>query len=181
MEDQFLTTVPEKLRETSNLNIALSPMEHGKAVGSGWSTSSDILYVCTSEFSSDLLATKHSLAIIAKKFDLMGWYICTSSALCEGDTSGMKRGWMSKFPLISHHPVSRHIKKSLGQVLHQSIHGFCDASSKAYAYTHFLKILLILSIDWTIFLNHVFERIIRTSMYPLPHSGAIGLSNYLLE
>ena len=42
---ELLATIPEELRETSNLDITLSPTEHGKALGLRWDTSLDVLYV----------------------------------------------------------------------------------------------------------------------------------------
>ena len=154
---ELLATIPEELRETSNLDIALSPTEHGKALGLRWDTSSNVLYVCTFEFSSDLLATTRSVSsIIAKTFDLMGWYalavlppILILQELWTLHLSWDKtlpetlqqhwKWWLSELPPINRHPVSRHIGKSLRQVLHQSIHGFCDASSKAYGGVMYLR------------------------------------------
>ena len=173
---ELLATIPEELRETSNLDISLSPTEHGKALGLRWDTSSDVLYVCTSEFSSDLLATKCSVSsIIAKTFDLMGWYApaVLPAKLILQELWTLRLGWdeplpetlqqqwkwwLSELPLINRHPVSRYIGKSLSQVLHWSIHGFCDASSKAYGgviYLHTVFEDTTVSIDLIMAKNRV--------------------------
>ena len=72
---ELLVSIPEKLRETSALNITPSPREHGKALRIHWGTDKDCLYVATPDLSSAQPASKRSVSsIIAKTFDVLGWY-----------------------------------------------------------------------------------------------------------
>ena len=77
---ELLESIPKELRETSNLDISLSPAEQGKALGLHWDTIQDCLYISTHNIDSKLLATKRRVSsAIAKTFDVMGW--CATAVL----------------------------------------------------------------------------------------------------
>ena len=72
---ELLATVPEELREKTDLNINFSPAEHGKALGLWWNTLKDKLSVSVPPLQPPSLATERAVcSAIAKTFDVMGWY-----------------------------------------------------------------------------------------------------------
>ena len=72
---ELLATVPEELREKTDLSINFSPAEHGKALGLRWNTLKDTLSVFVPPLQPPLLVTKSAVcSAITKTFDVMGWY-----------------------------------------------------------------------------------------------------------
>ena len=70
---ELLESIPKELRETSNLDISLSPAEQGNTLGLHWDTIQDCLYISTHNIDSKLPATKRRISsAIAKTFDIMG-------------------------------------------------------------------------------------------------------------
>ena len=154
---ELLVSIPEELRETSALNITPSPGEHGKALGIHWDTDKDCLYVATLDLSSAQPASKQSVSsIIAKIFDVLGWYspAILPSMLLLHELWSIKvtwddplpealqqrwQLWLNEIPNITQHPVPRHVDKSSSQVHSRSLHGFCDASSRAYGGAVYLR------------------------------------------
>ena len=72
---QLLESIPEELREKSNLHIIPAPGDCGKALGIHWDTDKDFFHVTTPEFKTNQPSPKRYVSsIIAKIFDMLGWY-----------------------------------------------------------------------------------------------------------
>ena len=153
----LLATVPAELQETSDLDINLSPTEQGKALGLHWDTSQDQLHVSTPDVSNVTQATKRSVSsVVARVFDVMGWYapailpaklilqeawslrVAWDDPLSDGLQQRWK-SWLKEISSISQHPIQRCMSAASTHIQGQTLHGYCDASSKAYGGAVYLR------------------------------------------
>ena len=154
---ELLATVPEELREKTDLNINFSPAEHGKALGLRWNTLKDTLSVSVPPLQPPSLATKRTVcSAIAKTFDVMGWYapaVLLAKLLLQ-DLWRLELSWDQELPgylqlrwrkwaedlhLISDHTLPRYMGSLNLKARDCTLHGFADASSKAYGGVVYLR------------------------------------------
>lgn len=146
----LLESIPERLRETTDLEIATAPGLCPKALGLHWSTTNDSLHVATPTLNLSEPATKRRVAsAVARTFDAMGWFapatlpakmlIQKAWALQLGwddplpeDLQAKWRIWTEQLSLITLHPIPRHYGDPGKEVVAQQLHGFSDASTLAY-------------------------------------------------
>ncbi len=73
--DQLLQTIPENLKELSDLHITSSPTDCSKTLGIHRNTSSDTLHVATPKLLESVIPTKRQIAsAVARTFDVLGWF-----------------------------------------------------------------------------------------------------------
>ena len=156
---QLLESIPEELREKSNLHIIPAPGDCGKALRIHWDTDKDFLHVATPEFKTNQPSTKRYVSsIIAKIFDMLGWYspavlpaklllqelwklkVSWDDPLPENMLQKWKT-WLQEIPCITQHSIPRHMGKAFNQVHSRQLHGFCDASLWAYGGVVYLRTL----------------------------------------
>ncbi len=156
----LLQTIPDSLKEQGSLDICLSPAEHGKALGLRWNSVDDTLSVSVPTLPLDSLATKRSVcSAIARTFDVMGWYtpaILPAKLLLQelwnyqlawddplpDDLQHRWRCWAADLDRLNQHTIPRYTGCSTEKIRHRSLHGFSDASSKAYGCVIYLRIVL---------------------------------------
>lgn len=69
---ELLSTVPESLRESADLQIT-DPLSSSKTLGIHWHVAMDDFHVAVPEVDLELPATKRNLAsVVAKVFDVLG-------------------------------------------------------------------------------------------------------------
>ena len=131
---QLLESIPEELREKSNLHIIPAPGDCGKALGIHWDTDKDYLHVTTPGFKTNQPSTKwYVSSIIAKIFDMLGWYspavlpaklllqelwklkVSWDDPLPENMLQKWKT-WLQEIPCITQHSIPRHMGKASNQV-----------------------------------------------------------------
>ena len=156
---QLLESIPEELREKSNLHIIPAPGDCGKALGIHWDTDKDFLHVTTPEFKTNQPSTKRYVSsIIAKIFDMLVWYSPAvlpaklllqelwklkdswDDSLPENMLQKWKT-WLQEIPCITQLSIPRHMGKASNQVHSRQLHGFCDASLQAYGGVVYLRTL----------------------------------------
>lgn len=72
---ELLDTVPEDLREESNLQLGAVLREQQKTLGIHWDTVKDTLHVSIPEVNLDQTPMKHLVVSQAAKiFDVLGWF-----------------------------------------------------------------------------------------------------------
>ena len=146
-------------------------------------------------------ATRRAVcSLIACTFDVMGWYspaLMPAKLLLQelwtlklawdnplpDDLQSRWRNWASELPLLAEHSVQRHMGSSTTKVVHRALHGFSDASSKAYGGVVYLRVILE---DTTVltFLVAAKSRVapIKTQTIPcLELCGAFLLPNLLYQ
>lgn len=146
----LLDSIPDTLRETTDLTINVSPGLCNKTLGIHWNTSDDSLHVSTPEIRPDELATKRKVAsTVAQTFDVMGWFSPATlpakvllqeawSAKLDWDDplpdslQTKWHCWLVELPSITDHPVPRHFGLPDRKILNRQLHGFADASTLAY-------------------------------------------------
>ncbi len=158
---QFVLDTPEHLRESSSFTLSFK--ESPKALGAHWDTSSDTLFVSTpTPPDKDSKVTKRSVASVsAAVFDVMGLFSPTTvlpriilqqawklqlswDAPLPPDLSIEWHSWVEELPLIGEHPIPRRfLNLEPDRIQSLSLHGFADASAKAYGAVVYLRALLV--------------------------------------
>jgi len=156
----FLQTIPDSLKEQGSLDICLSPAEHGKALGLRWNSVEDTLSVSIPTLPLDKPPTKRSVcSAIARTFDVMGWYttaILPAKLLLQDlwihqlaledslpdDLQRQWRSWTSNISYLNPHTIPHCTDCFTEKIRHRSLHGFSDASSKAYECVIYVRIVL---------------------------------------
>lgn len=153
----LLMSIPEELRETSDLKITSHPGEHTKTLGLHWSTTDDSLHVATPEVDVMEKATKRRVAsAVARVFDVLGWFTPSTlpAKVLLQEAWSLKLGWDQLLPeplqqrwfawvkelhFITTHPVPRRFGLSDRVVVTKQLHGFSDASTLAYGGVVYLR------------------------------------------
>ncbi len=195
----LLQTIPDSLKEQGSLDICLSPAEHGKALGLRWNSVDDTLSVSVSTLPLDSLATKRSVcSAIARTFDVMGWYtpaILPAKLLLQelwnyqlawddplpDDLQHRWRCWAADLDRLNQHTIPHYTGCSTEKIRHRSLHGFSDASSKAYGCVIYLRIVLENTKTLT-FLITAKSKVAPLKVQTIPRlelCGALLLSNLL--
>lgn len=146
----LLDSIPDTLREMSDLNISPEPGDALKTLGIHWSTEQDCLFAATPDVSDQSPATKRKVSsIVAKIFDPLGWFspatlpakvLLQESWELKLDWDDVLppplqakwREWISTVPLIHKHPIPRHFGLPDKTIQYRELHGFSDASITAY-------------------------------------------------
>lgn len=154
---QLLDSIPAELRELSDLKIAAAPADCQKTLGLHWSTTSDCLFSATPKVDvGETITKRHLASTLARIFDLMGWFvpaIIPAKVLLQG-TWKLEVGWddplpesffqqwkewVQVMPLITEHPVPRHVGLSGKIIQSRELHGFSDASIQAFGGIVYLR------------------------------------------
>lgn len=147
---QVLESIPEELRETSDLHIVTATSEYQKTLGLHWGTAEDCLYAAAPKLvAGDKLTKRILTSSVSKIFDPLGWF---SPALIPArvmiqEAWKLHLGWDDPLPehfnppwklwastisSIRNHPIPRFIGLSDKVVMSRQLHGFADASQAAY-------------------------------------------------
>lgn len=156
----LLETIPQQLRESSDLMIGARPVECQKALGIHWSTEADALYIATPKFQDEGSVTKRMLAsVTARIYDPMGWFapaimktrMWTQDAwklpsswdsVLPAKIYNPFKEWVSQMPMLTSHPIPRALGKAEGVVHHRELHGYSDASEHGFGGVVFLRTVL---------------------------------------
>ena len=154
--EEFRATIPEHLVENADLSL---PSSHNspKALGIHWHVSTDALHVSTPSVPPDKPVTKRLIAsITAQVYDILGLFspfLIVAKLLhqqlwrdkVDWDdvvSSQIKlqwSDWTKELPLIADHPVTRMYSLNTSPIVTTSLHGFSDASTKAYGGAVYLR------------------------------------------
>lgn len=147
---ELLESIPDSLREMSDLHLSPEPGNALKTLGIHWSTEQDCLFVATPDVSTQLPATKRSVAsVVARIFDPLGWFTPATlpakvliqeawalrlgwDDLLPSQLQSKWHEWISVITAIKNHPIPRHFGHPHKRVQNREIHGFSDASNIAY-------------------------------------------------
>lgn len=150
-----LESIPPDLTQTT---VILSDSDrYTKTLGIEWNASSDSFRVSVTELPPIECITKRSLVSdVAKTFDALGWYSpaivkakvllqmlwlegigwddCVPTAVLEEWSK-----WRQELPLLSTHCIPRCYHPKEATIVSTQLHGFSDASEKAYAAVVYLR------------------------------------------
>ncbi len=154
--EELLDSIPEQLREKKDLTIQ-DPKASGRTLGIHWKVRDDTLHIASpTPLSADVQATKRLIASTAAQvFDILGiWAPVTIIARillqelwlkkvdwdqpASDDIQSRWREWMEELPLLTNFPIPRKLL-STGPVVSLQLHGFSDASTKAYGAVIYLR------------------------------------------
>jgi len=152
----FLEDTPPSLREIEPSPLCLQ--ESPKALGAHWDTTSDMLHISIPELPSpEHAGTKRLVASIsASVFDVMGLFAPTTiiPRMLLQETWKLQLHWDKPLPEnlaqtwsswtqdihhIREHSIPRQFFPNSGPLLFKSLHGFSDASEKAYGAAIYLR------------------------------------------
>lgn len=154
---ELMDSIPEELQELSDLKITASPSDCQKTLGLHWSTSKDCLFAATPDVKvGDTVSKRRLASTVARIFDPMGWFapaiiparILTQEAwrLKVGWDTPLPEGifqqwsdWVKVMPVITEHPVPRHLGLKDKTIQNQELHGFSDASTHAFGGVVYLR------------------------------------------
>lgn len=156
---QVLDHIPDQLRETEReAPLVTATNGHLKALGIHWDVSTDSLSVATPTLKSSDPATKRQVASdVARTFDVLGLFapytLQLKLLIQELWTLGLSwdeplparliqtwKDWRSGLDTVNQHPIPRMYSQEDHSTAKVTIHGFCDASLKAYAAVLYLRV-----------------------------------------
>ena len=155
-DPKVLESLPAELKDPSN-QVHLDSDSATKALGILWNTESDSLTIHVSSLFPQGQLTKRSLVSdVSRTFDVLGWYSPTliyakillqrcweeKAEWDEPVSQSISQDyyqWRTELPLLSEHSVSRPYLSNSFQAHEFQLHGFCDASEKAYAAVIYLR------------------------------------------
>ena len=154
---EFMSAIPEEYREKEPVLSLSGEQELGlKTLGVHWNTTSDHLTISVPEFSNSV-PTKRSIAsTIAKMYDSLGWIspAVVKVKILLQDIWRTKQGWDEPVqePILSQWnkwnneisvlktiEIPRKYLTYDSPVLSQTLHGFSDASEKAFGAVLYLR------------------------------------------
>ena len=153
----MLESIPPDLRESQATVILSDSDRYTKTLGIEWNASSDHFRVSVTELPpiecmtkrslvSDVVKTfnalgRYSPAIVKAKVLLqtlwlegIGWDDCVPNAVLEEWSK-----WRRELPLLSTHCIPRCYFPKEATIVYTQLHGFSDASEKAYAAAVYLR------------------------------------------
>lgn len=146
----LMESIPPHLRESSSLAIPSPSHPSLKALGIHWDAQADVFFLSVPDVAHITTATKRTLAsVVARIFDPLGWFgpatipaklLLQRSWTMQLDwdtplpTSEQHQWfqWLAEIPSIHSHPIPRQFCTSPQAPLESQLHGFADASKKAY-------------------------------------------------
>ena len=160
IEPEVMDTIPEGLKENNKL-VNISGLDHqlAKTLGIEWDITSDRFRVLVSSFlSSEKLTKRTLLSNIARVFDVLGFVapaIVTVKLLLQqtweagiswedevpNDMHADWCKWASELPCLLEHSIPRCYIPNECDSLLVELHGFCDASEKAYGGVVYMRVL----------------------------------------
>ncbi len=157
---EFLNSIPEELRENSDL-IITDPSLSGKALGIHWDTQGDQLFVALPSVSSSEVVTKRIIASIAAQvFDVLGLYSPVTllpkvllQSLWKAGSSWDEpvpehleqewRDWLGELHVLKQSSVPRRLITRDQPIQDMQLHGFSDASCRGYGVAVYLRVLYV--------------------------------------
>ena len=155
----LLQTIPDIIKEKEDVHMFSVPTDCHKALGIHWHTTKDTLHVATPIIEKRVYPTKRQISSdVAKTFDILGWFapaIVIAKVLLQRLWQ-LNVGWDEKVPLdiatdwekwrqqihlLTGHPVPRCYYSVGKSRISIQLHGFADASQKAYAAVVYLRVL----------------------------------------
>ena len=148
--EDLLSTIPEDLKETEQVQVISAPDQCHKALGVHWHTGQDTLHVATPVLKNDDVPTKRQVASdMARTFDLLGWYspcVIQVKILLQRlwqltlywdqsvpqDIAQDWRAWTEQLHVLTDHAISRCYFERGKDIVSLQLQGFCDASQLAY-------------------------------------------------
>ncbi len=155
--DNVLKTIPDDLKEKEGLQELPVPTECHKTLGIHWDSSRDNLHIATAPLKNHDVLTKRILTSnIARTFDVLGWYtpstitmkIMLQSLWETGiswdsevpiDLRQKWQDWRNQLDSLSNHAIPRYYFTPESGVEGLQLHGFSDASQRAYAAVVYLR------------------------------------------
>lgn len=143
--------IPVTLHEKETEPEPYGKPNYLKTLGIHWNSHQDQFHVSTSQLLLPAIVTKRALTSdIAKTFDVLGWFAPTTivmkmliQELWEAKTDWDERvsdtiqekwtGWREELPELAAHPIKRQYYIQGEQPINIQLHGFSDASTKAYS------------------------------------------------
>lgn len=157
---EVLNHIPEQLRETEReAPLVAAANQHLKALGIHWDVSTDTLSVATPTLMSTDRATKRQVASdVARTFDVLGLYApyTLKLKLLIQELWMLGLGWDEQLPeqlqrvwkewryglgTVNSHPIPRRYADNDHSTATVEMHGFCDASLRAYAAVLYLRVV----------------------------------------
>ncbi len=154
--EELMESIPETLREKEDLTIQ-DPKSAGRTLGIHWKVRNDTFHITSpTPPSSEVNATKRVIASTAAQvYDILGlWAPATViarmllqelwrreldwDAAMPEDVERKWREWMAELPLLTEHPIPRRLLTS-SCTFNLQLHGFSDASTKAYRAVIYLR------------------------------------------
>ncbi len=154
---ELLNAIPAELRETSDLNIT-DPSSAAKTLGIHWTVDSDTLHVATPHQIERTHATKRAVAsAAAQMYDILGLWAAVTvmarillqqmwRAKLEWDEEAPEAitqqwtAWMQDLEGLTQNPIPRKLLRS-NKTFCLQLHGFSDASTKAYAAVVYVRVV----------------------------------------
>ena len=156
-DPHVLESIPTDLRDSEASVILSHSDQYTKTLGIEWNASCDHFRVHVTELPPIESMTKRSLVSdVAKTFDALGWYSptivkakillqmlwiagvgwddCVPNAILEEWSK-----WRRELPLLSTHHVARCYYPKEAVIVSTQLHGFSDASEKAYSGVVYLR------------------------------------------
>lgn len=197
----LLNSIPEDLRELSDLHLSPEPGNALKTLGIHWNTELDCLFAATPDVTDLCPATKRRIAsVVARMFYPLGWFgpaTLPAKTLLQ-ESWILKTGWdeilpqhlqsrwtewLSVVPCINKHPIPRLLGLPHKTVQDRELHGFSDASITAYGGVGYLRTFhsdLSISVDLVSSKSRVAP--VKTQTVPrLELSGALLLAELLMS
>ena len=150
-------SIPTDLcEEELDINL-LTPSRCHKTLGIHWDTNTDNMFVSTPTLDDDRTATKRQISSdLARTYDVMGWFapamVVAKLLLQEIWVQGLGwdepvpdaittqwKQWTEELPLITQHAIPRCYYIPFKAKRHIQLHGFSDASEKAYGGVIYLR------------------------------------------
>ena len=153
----MLESIPPDLRDSQATVILSDSDQYTKTLGIEWNASSDHFRVNVTELPPVECMTKRSLVSdVARTFDALGWYSptivkakillqmlwlegigwddCVPNSILEEWSK-----WRRELPLLSSHHIPRCYYPKQAIIVSTQLHGFSDASEKAYSGVVYLR------------------------------------------
>ena len=145
---EVMSAIPANLHETSPLKEDTSSQtpSYSKALGLIWDSVQDMMSPSISVPPTYLTTKRGLYSDVARTYDILGWISPTT--LCmkmlfqelwqtnhdwdEADSKELHKKWRSELPMLQEQLLPRCYSPPQLQILEQELHGFCDASLKAY-------------------------------------------------
>ena len=154
-----LQHISSELKEIYSTQALPGPDDYTKTLGIKWNTTTDHFHLTITDLPSVDCVTKRALVSdVAKTFDVLGWFSPTTikvkilmqrlwelkidwDDLLPPDIRDVWLQWRSELKLLSGKHLRRSYFPDAVDVVAVELHGFCDASERAYAGVIYLRII----------------------------------------